>query len=353
MLEDRLLTQHIAGPKLASAEAVVRQLVAVQSQDHLGAKWSLGQRIRNGTERAVDRAFDQGKILRTHVLRPTWHYVLPEDILWLQMLTATRVHALMAYMNRQVELDGRTMVKGAAAITRALTDGQHRTREELAVVLGRAKIAAEKVRLAHLVAYCELEGLICSGAMRGKQHTYALVAERAPEARKLGRDEALGELVHRFLTGHAPATLRDFCWWSGLAQKDAKAGLADVRSKLVSETIDGVEWWYGPKGPPKGDASGAYLIPEYDESLAGSKYFGNIDLPWAIEKKKWKDLFMRPVVIDGRRAGTWRRRVEGREIEFDFNLFAKLTPTQKKALGDVVDRYKTYSRKGKGAQQGQ
>jgi hypothetical protein len=342
LLAQRLLTQHIAGPKLASAEAVVRQLVAVQSQDHLGAKWSLGQRIRNGTERAIDRAFDQGKILRTHVLRPTWHYVLPEDIRWLQMLTAKRVHALMAYMNRQVELDRKTMVRGANAITRALEEGHH-TREELAVVLAGVKIKAEKVRLAHLVAFCELEGLVCSGAMRGKQHTYALIAERAPKARVLGRDEALAEVVQRFLAGHAPATLRHFCWWSGLPLKDAKAGLAEARSGLRSEMIDGVEWWYGPKGPPKGDASGAYLIPEYDESLTGSKDFGPIDLGRSATTGRWDDLYFRPVIIDGWRAGTWRRRVERTGVEFDFNLFARLNTSQKRALAEAVTKYKKYS----------
>lgn len=347
LLEQRLLTQHIAGPTLKTPEAVVKLLVAVQSQDHLGAKWSLGQRVKDATEARIDRAFDQGKFLRTHVLRPTWHYVLPDDIRWLQMLTAKRVHALMAFMNRKLELDGKTMVRGATAITRALRDGQHRTREELGEVLRLAKIEASKVRLAHLTAYCELEALICSGAMQGKQHTYALVAERAPRARTLAPDEALAELVRRFLTGHAPATLKHFCWWSGLPMKDAKAGLAEVRSKLVSEVIDGVEWWYGPKGPPVAKAGGrnasvAYLIPEYDEAITGGKDLGHFDMPRAVDKKRWKDLFLRPVIVDGMRAGTWRRRFEGQGVEFDFNLFAKLSREQRRALDAVVERYTRY-----------
>lgn len=344
LLEQRLLTQHIAGVRLPSAEAVVRQLVAVQSQDHLGAKWSLGQRIRNGTERAIDRAFDQGKFLRTHVLRPTWHYVLPEDILWLQMLTAKRVHALMAYMNRKMGLDRTTMVKGAKAITAALEDGRHRTREELAEVLGRVRITAEKVRLAHLVAYCELEGLICSGAMIGRQHSYALIAERAPKARVLSREEALAELVERFITGHAPVTLKHFCWWSGLPLRDGKAGLAAVRDRLHCERIDGVEWWYGPKGPPKGETSGAYLIPEYDEAITGSRDLGNIDLPWTVGRGNWKDLYFRPLIIDGQRVGTWRRRVEPGGVEFDFNLFAKLGRSQQGKLREAVERYRRFAR---------
>jgi hypothetical protein len=347
LLAQRLLIQHIAGAPLKSPEAVVKLLVAVQSQDHLGAKWSLGQRVKDATEAAIDRAFDQGKFLRTHVLRPTWHYVLPADILWLQMLTAKRVHALMAFMNRKLELDAKTMTRGATVITRALEDGDHLTREELGTALQRARIAASSVRLAHLVAFAELEGLICSGRMKGKQHTYALVAERAPNARVLARDEALAELVERFFTGHAPATLKHFCWWSGLPQRDAKAGLASIRSRLRCEVIDGVEWWYGPAGPPAEAQplvrDRAYLIPEYDEALTGSRDLGNFDLPWAISRKGWKDTFIRLVIIDGQRAGAWRRRFEGKDVVFDFNLFAKLTVRQQRALDAAVERYRRYA----------
>jgi hypothetical protein len=344
LLEQRLINQHLAeGTQLKSAAVVVRELVAVQSQDHLGAKWSLGQRVNGGTEAAIDKAFDQGKFLRTHVLRPTWHYVLPDDIRWLQMLTAPRVHRLMASMNRKLELDAKTMTRGATAITRALEDGRHRTREELGTVLQRARIVASTVRLAHLTAYAELEGLICSGRMKGKQHTYALVAERAPRARVLARDEALAELVERFMVGHAPVTLRHFCWWSGLPQRDARTGLAEVRDRLHCEKVDGVEWWYGPKGPPRGRAPGAYLIPEYDEAITGSKDLGHFDLPWVISRKGWTDAFTRPVIIDGKRAGVWRRRIEKKGVEFDFKLFAKIGSKQKRALDDAVRRYTQYS----------
>lgn len=347
LLAQRLLTQHIAGPPLKSPAAVVRQLVAVQSQDHLGAKWSLGQRVQGATEARIDRAFDQGKFLRTHVLRPTWHYVLPEDIRWLQMLTARRVHSLMAYMNRQVELDRKTMARGAEVIAKALEDGRHRTREELAQVLQRARITASKVRLAHLVAYAELECVICSGAMQGRQHTYALVDERAPKARTLEPEEALAELVQRFLSGHAPATLKHFCWWSGLPMKDAKAGLASARSRLSHEVLDGVEWWYGPKGPPAQAEvqlrGTAHLIPEYDEAFTGSRDLGPLDLAWTTERRMWKDRFIRPVIIDGKRAGTWRRRFEGAGVEFDFNLFAKPSAGQRRSLDGAVERYRRYA----------
>ena len=83
------------------------------------------------------------------------------------------------------------------------------------------------MRLAHLAMYAELEGVICSGPTRGSQFTYALLAERAPDARRLTRDEALGELSRRFFRSHGPATIRDFVWWSGLTARRTPARARD------------------------------------------------------------------------------------------------------------------------------
>ena len=68
-------------------------LTAVQSQEHWYARWSLGQRTRRAKASTVDRAFDDGRFLRTHVLRPTWHYVAATDLGWLMELSGPRVDA--------------------------------------------------------------------------------------------------------------------------------------------------------------------------------------------------------------------------------------------------------------------
>ena len=171
---DRLRSQRIEGPPLNRAVDVVRWLVASQAQDYAGAKWALGLRMRGATDAAVEEEFTNGAILRTHVMRPTWHFVAREDIRWLLELTAPRVHAARASRYRQLELDARTLRKANAALRRALKGGEHLNREELRQVLGRARIGAlDGQRTAHILAHAELE---------------ALTARSPPDSRETSRD---------------------------------------------------------------------------------------------------------------------------------------------------------------------
>jgi hypothetical protein len=336
----RLHTQHIAGPGLATPESVVQLLGAVQSQDYSGAKWSLGQRVVNGTNAAIDAAFASGRILRTHILRPTWHFVAPEDIRWMLRLTAPRVHALNAFYYRSQELDDAVFTRCHRTISLALQGGNHLTRLELAARLRAAGIVADKLRLAYVMMHAELEGLVCSGPLRGKQHTYALLEERVPPQPTLSRDEALAALVRRFFTGHAPATAKHFVWWSGLTVADANAGLRMVEQELSRDVSDdGTEWFGGPKTVPRRGPMAAYLIPEYDEALVGGKDLGVSDIPRSRQKRQWKDTFFRPIIIDGQRAGTWRRSIARGEGRIETNLLGKLDRDQEKALDAAANRF--------------
>ena len=162
---------------------VVGWLAAVQAQDYAGAKWALGLRLQGATDDEVERAFADGAVLRTHLMRPTWHFVTPADIRWLLALTAPRVHAANAFMYRKLELDSRRFQESRAALTRALRGDEHLTRDELRGVLQKAGVAADDgMRLAYLMMHAELDGVVCSGARRGKQFTYALMDARAPHA---------------------------------------------------------------------------------------------------------------------------------------------------------------------------
>ena len=318
-------------------ESVVRSLVAVQSQDYPGAKWSVGQRVRGGTDAGLDEAFSAGRILRTHVLRPTWHFVSPEDIRWLLRLTAPRVHALCAYQNRRLGLDGRLFARAHTVFARALEGGRHLTRAELAEELAQGGIVARGQRLAYIVAHAELEALICSGALRGKQQTYALLEERAPPAPVPDREGALAELTRRFFKSHGPATLRHFAWWSGLTMADGKAGLAMAGSELTRLELDDTVYWTGSETGTRRMPARAWLIPEYDEALVGYKDLAVPDLPRA--RRRWSDIWHRPVMIEGRRAGTWRRTVTGGRLVMKVNPFATLDARQRRMLDAVTERY--------------
>ena len=241
----RLHNQYLSRPTLKTPAAVVEWLCAVQAQDYPAAKWALGSRMRSAVDEDVERAFNEGAILRTHLLRPTWHFVLPADIRWLLALTAPRIKAGLAYRHRQLELDARTLRRAAAAIGKSLLDGVPRTRDELREVLGRIGIRSLGVeRMTHIMAITELDGIVCSGPRKGKQFTYALLDDRAPQGPSLEREEALAELASRYFRSRGPASVHDFAKWAGLTVADARQGLEAVKEDLRSEETDSATLWF-------------------------------------------------------------------------------------------------------------
>ena len=243
LLSERLRNQHLTRPDRQKPAQVVAWLGAMQAQDFPAAKWAVGLRSPGCNSTDIEQAFNDGAILRTHVLRPTWHFVTPADIRWMLALSAPRVHAANAYYYRQSGLDAKMIARGCAMMHRVLDDGEPMTRAELAVALKRAKVPADGLKLAYIVMHAELEGMICSGPRRGKQFTYALLDERAPAGKTLDRRDAVAELAKRYFTSHGPATIRDFVWWSGLTVKDAELGIEAVKPKLQQDTIDGRTHW--------------------------------------------------------------------------------------------------------------
>jgi hypothetical protein len=340
----RLCAQRITQDQFATPAEVVDWLGAVQAQDYAGAKWSLGLRLLEATDNALDAAFNAGTILRTHVMRPTWHFVTPADIRWLLELTAPRVNAANTGMYRRLELDDALFVLSNAVIVRALETGEYRTRDELAAALAEAGILADGLRLLYIFFRAELDALICSGPRRGKQFTYALLDQRAPRARTLPRDEALAELTRRYYAGHGPATVRDFAWWSGLTVADVKDGLGMAASHLAKEDVDGQTYWFAPtqsglsdlSDPPESPRT-AYLLPTYDEFLIG---FSQFDAARRGGQAGGEDpAFTSTILIDGKIAGSWRRSFRGKSVVVDLAPFAPLSPAYQEAVMSAARRF--------------
>ena len=309
VLHRRIHTQRVAGEPFSRPEDMVHALVGVQSQDYGNASgnagWSVGQRVAGCTAADVARAVDEGRILRTHVLRPTWHFVTPEDIRWLLALTAPRVEAINASIYRQHRLDPVTLTRGELAISDALEGGFQLTRAELATVLERAGIPASGIRLACIVMHAELDALICSGAMRGAKHTYALLDDRVPPTVVRSHEESLAELALRFFAGHGPVSLRDYVRWSGLTVADARAGLEMVRAELESVETEGATLWFRESAiPPLPEVPVAYLLPEYDECVLTYRDVGFPDRSRGGAVDPAATVFDRPVILDMERAGT-------------------------------------------------
>jgi hypothetical protein len=239
----RLNNSRLVGAPFENPQDAVQWLGAVQSQDFAGAKWAIGQRTRDVTRADIDRLFNDGKILRTHVLRPTWHFVAPADIRWMLKLVAPRVNAANAYYYRKFELDNVIFAKANAALVEEMQGGVQLTRTEISQVYKKIGINASGLRLAYLIMRAELDAVICSGSLRGKQFTYALLEDRVPKAKMLEHDGALAELAKRYFASHGPAQVHDFAWWSGLTITEARAGVEMVKPNLLQETVGGKMYW--------------------------------------------------------------------------------------------------------------
>ena len=342
----RLRNQRLTGSTIRRPEDVVAWMGALQAQDFAGARWAVGQRMSQATDDAVEQAFNDGRVLRTHVLRPTWHLVHPADIRWMLALTGPRVHQANGSSYRSHDLDARRLARGADVICRALEGGRHLTRAELGAVLKAARLPHLGQPLAYLMMYAELEALVCSGPRRGKQFTYALMDERVGGSRpsRQDQDERLGELVRRYAASHGPATLRDFAWWSGLTMAQARTGIGVAASSLETAEIDGRRHWWAaeaPRGPVR--PHGAYLLPNYDEFLIAFK-----DRQWSASMTALAPRFgpvvpfPHQIVIGGRVEGAWRVRRTNMHACLELTLYRPITPAERAAVQRAVDRYAAF-----------
>lgn len=338
----RMYNQELTNPRFENPAEVVAWLGAVQSQDYAGAKWAVAQRTKpTMTDAAMDKAFNEGAILRTHVMRPTWHFVTPADIRWLLMLTAPRVNAISAYYYRSSGLDSATITKSNDTLIKALEGGKHLTRPQLASALEEAGISCEGLRLSYLVMRAELDGIICSGPRKGKQFTYALLEERAPQVTALEYDEALAELTKRYFVSHGPALLKDFAWWSGLTMTEAKKGIEMTKSALQHEVINDQSYWSSTMTPPARESRPtAYLLPNYDEALASFKDYGAAVPPESAHVWVNEDIvFSHYVVIGGWIVASWKRTLAKKSVTIELKPFRSFTDAETQAIDDAAQRF--------------
>jgi len=346
----RLHRTFLVDRRWTTGSDVVRALGAVQAQDYEGAKWALSMRTTAATDAAIEREFESGAILRTHVLRPTWHFVDPTDIRWMLALTGPRVMKTMATYDRKLGLDERVFRRSNAALTKALRDADL-TRTELKAVL-EPKVGplgggvAGVQRTAHLMMRAELEGVICSGPRRGKQFTYALLDRRVRSAAILDRDEALLELTRRYFRTRSPATPQDFSWWSGLPMADVRRGIDLARAELESVSIDNVAYWVHGDTPSRAKPS-AWLLPNYDEFFIGYRDRSAIGVRLDSVKSVTggNALIANVIAMDGQLVGGWRRTLGTDRIRLDLQVLARLSVAEQKRLLAEVRRYEAFAGK--------
>ena len=334
----RLVNQALLHSTFETSHELVQYMGCVQAQDYYGAKWAIGNRISGITDEQIESDFSAGKILRTHVLRPTWHFVSPKDIRWMLKLTAPKVRALSKGLHRQLEIDDDVLKRSKKIMIKTLRDSKHATRDVLRESLAKGKINTDDIRLGLLLMEAELDALICSGTRRGKQFTYALLNDRVPETKDKEHDEAVAELGKRYFFSRGPATVQDFMWWSGLSLKDVKNSIALNKKFLDHEVIDGQTYWFAASMPRTAKKiKTVRLLPAYDEYTVGYRDRSHVIQP-DFMKPTGNGIFKATIIVDGQVSGTWKRvdikkqmHVEIRALVASKKISGKLLSTATKA----------------------
>ena len=322
--QSRLISQQLRGSKIQSVKDLVHWMGAMQAQDYAMAKWAIGVRLPGSTQLGVDEAIDKGEIIRTHVLRPTWHFVSADDIHWMLELSAGRIRSVAKPYLKELELSDKILSKCNTILETILSGNKHLTREEIMAELARSGIPTDKNRSSMILMQAELDRLICSGAAKGNKQTYALLHERVPKATVITKDEALAKLASRYFESHYPATVQDFTWWSGLSASDARHALEMIKNDLISETIGSQTFWAPASfiAPEKYRQPSVFMLPAFDEFL-----ISYADRKASLNQNSYKryasknGLFRPVIVVNGQVTGLWKRGIKKNMVLIEADLF--------------------------------
>lgn len=321
LLRLRLANQKISDHQFLKPRDVVAWMGAMQAQEYGMARWAIGVRLAAPDIQIIQRAIDKGDIIRTHLLRPTWHLVSARDVRWMLDLTAPHIQASVKSRFKELELTPATLNKGLRVLEKLLQDGDHLTRDALIAQLEKSKVAMHNQRASHLLLWAELEKVICNGALKDGKNTYAHFDLRVKDQKPIDREEALKNLAMRYFASRGPATVFDFANWSGLPMADVKLAVAFNEKKLLSEKIDSKVYWYGSDQIPAVEEK-VYFLPAFDEFVIGYKD-RSACLP-AHHKPtviSINGLFFPTLVFRGKIMGLWKKAATSKGVKVIPDLF--------------------------------
>ena len=343
----RLATQRLSGPPAVNATQVVSELLCVQSQDAPIARAMIAQRCEGGTEAGVLAAIAAGDIVRTHVLRPTWHYVAAADLRWLLRLTSPKVESGMGSRHRQLSLVEPRVTAALEVVATRLEGRQFANRAVLGATLADAGLLAPEdplfgQQVGHVLLLAELRGLICSAPLDVTEHRYALVEEVVPAAPERSREEAISELVSRFVAGHGPVALSDLMRWAKVTLGEVRAAVAGLGDSVERVVVDGEELWHSPASVlPTTRPQEAWLVSTFDEVLLSYR-----KVPWPRsaghplgDDPSWFSESGGGVVIYGLEdVGAWKRVRDRGEVRIRLSVDETLSRAARNAIDAAVER---------------
>lgn len=339
----RLLNQQLLNPLFSSPKELVSWMGAMQAQNYPMVKWAVGMRLKSAKNQTVEEALRKGEILRTHVMRPTWHLVAAEDIRWMLKLSAQRIiSANDSYAKGyDLEISEELYTKSYHLLEKILCGQKSLTRQEIADHFNRSGIQVDTHRMTRFMSRAEQIGIVCSGEDKGGKCTYALLEERVAPVPEITKDEALARLARSYFRSHAPAVLQDFIWWSGLPITEARQAIYLIESELTAEQWNGQTWYVHKDCRMRGKVAGClHLLPSYDEYLLGYKDRTDV-LPKEHYPKAFTNngLFYPVLLHEGQVIGNWNKsaRKGGKLIEH--SCFRSHDCMDEDALNREKERY--------------
>lgn len=323
----RIQSQQLAEPLFDNPKDLVSWMGAVQGQDLVMSKWAIGMRLKSASLSKVDEALRNGEILRTHILRPTWHLVVPEDIRWMIALSTKRLKSSCKGADKHFEIDDKLCVKVNKLLEKSLAGNNHLTKEEISNEIERAGIKTDLLRTNHFIMRAEVDGFLCSGAEKEGKHAYALLDERVPAVKELQKDEALAMLALKYFRSHSPAGLQDFVWWSGLTISEARHAIGLISSQLITDRFADHPDLFIHESFNQHKDSGVlfHLLPPYDEYLISYKDSRTQVLAQEHYPKAFTNygIFYPVVMYNGSVVGNWTRITKSRK-EIDVSFFEQI-----------------------------
>ncbi len=305
----RLLSQQLAAPQFKDPAEVVAWFGAMQAQDYRGMRWAVAMRTCRPSFLAFEKAYNDGRIIRTHLQRTTWQLVSREDYHWMLELCRPRALAgLRGWMHSNgIDIPDDEKCRMQESLAEIVAGGRRVLKEDIAMALKQRGVCLTDQRLSYHLRLAEYDGLLCSGDLHPTKRTLALVSEKIGSPIRMDRDEALGLLARKYFRSHGPATLEDFIWWSGLNKSDCLLGITLLGDEIVPIKIDGQDYYIHAEARTRGFRSGrVLLLPPFDEYLIGYKSRHVVLHPDHSHKAHNKSGIFYPVVaLDGEIVGNW------------------------------------------------
>ena len=341
----RLLNQQIISPQFTRPEEVVDWMGAVQAQDLKAAEWAIGLRTKRCVKDDVVKALAEGKILRVHVMRPTWHFVSASDIHWMLRLSRDNVERVYASFIKSlgIVINEQDYGRSMEVMRRVLEDGHSLTLDELTIAFGNSGLPATEFHVKAYVWRAESRAVVCGGSLRDGKITFMLIDKQAPSPKELTREEALARLAEKYFRSHSPATQQDFAWWSGLSMADIRMAMTLIGDKLEKAEVKGRTFYIHHDCRTRGRYLGSMtLLPPYDEYLLGYKDRTDV-LPEPLYSKAFNahGIFYRIIQQGGQIVGNWNEK-KSKQMDIDLSFFREGFIPNAEAMEKAIKRYKDY-----------